>query len=320
MADRLERLVNLVIALREARVPLAASEIRTRVAGYGQSDREAFRRMFERDKADLRALGVPVETAPIDRWGDREGYRIDPARYDLPELDFPADELMALAVAVDATGMGDSAASGLRKLEIDAGRPGVTRASGTGRTPVIDASLAAPHLEVLAGAQLTRTTVRFSYRKAGGETASRTVDPYALVHRRGRWYVVGHDHGRAAQRAFRLDRIDGRVRTLGDPHAFDPPEGEVDVDAVVPAVPADAPRFAVVEASSEIAWQVARSARGAGEPAAGEWSRFTVPVGDPDAFIGWVLEQGPEIVIVEPADLRNRVVAALRRLSEGSST
>jgi hypothetical protein len=107
MTDRLERLINLVIALRETRRPMTAADIRTRVAGYGQSDQEAFRRMFERDKADLRDLGVPVETASLEPYDDRPGYRIDPRQYNLPDVRLAADELAALALAVEATGLTD---------------------------------------------------------------------------------------------------------------------------------------------------------------------------------------------------------------------
>jgi predicted DNA-binding transcriptional regulator YafY len=317
MPDRLERLVNLVIALRETRVPLQASEIRTRVAGYGQSDHEAFRRMFERDKADLRALGVPIETAPIDRFADdRQGYRIDPAAYDLPPLDFSPEELVALAVAVDATGLGDAAAGGLRKLEVDVGAPGLTR--GLGGPSGLGVDLDAPHLEVLAEAQVTRTAVRFRYRAASGATAVRTVDPHALVHRRGRWYLVGRDHDREARRAFRLDRVDGPVRTTGTAGAFVPPAEAPDVDAVVPAAPPDAPETALVEAAPDIAWQVARRARGEGTARPDGWTRFTVPVGDPDGFVGWALGWGPDLVVVGPDVLRERAVAALRRAVGGA--
>lgn len=309
--DRLERLVNLVIALRETRSPLPAADIRSRVAGYGQPDAEAFRRMFERDKADLRALGVPIETAPLDRLGqDRVGYRIDPRAYDLPALDFAPTELMALALAVDATGLADRAAGGLRKLEVDAGGPGLTRGAGHGGLAV---DLAAPHLEALAEAQLTRTVVRFTYRTAAGAAATRTIDPHALVHRGGRWYLVGRDHDRDATRAFRLDRIDGAVRMVGESGAFAPPPGDVDVDAVVPMVPEGAPETAVVDVAPEIAWQVARSARGDGEPGADDWSRYTVPVGDPDAFVGWALSHAGELVVLAPAQLRQRVLTALRQ-------
>ena len=155
MTDRLERLVNLVIALRETSRPLLASDIRERVAGYGQPDPEAFRRMFERDKADLRALGIPIETEPLDRLADdRLGYRIDPEAYDLPELHLAPEEVIALAIAVDATGLADAAAGGLRKLEVDAGGPGLTSGVDSGGVAL---GRPVPGLDLLAEAQLTRT-------------------------------------------------------------------------------------------------------------------------------------------------------------------
>jgi predicted DNA-binding transcriptional regulator YafY len=317
--DRLERLLNLVIALRETRQPLEAADIRTRVAGYGQPDAAAFRRMFERDKADLRVLGVPIETAPLDRWGDdRVGYRIDPKAYDLPPLDLAPEELLALALAVDATGLSDGVGSALRKLEVDADVPGLTR--GAGGAGGLDAGLDAPHLAALSEAQLTRTQVRFDYRTATGSAGTRTVDPHALVHRGGRWYVVAHDHDRAAVRAFRLDRITGEVTAVGRPGAFAVPTEPVDVDAVVPAAPADGPATAVVAVAPDSAWQVARSARGEGEPTEDGWTRFTVAVGDPESFVGWALGRGDEIEVIAPADLRMQVVGALREAAAGGWT
>lgn len=176
MTERLERLLNLVIALRETRCPLGAAEIRTRVAGYGQSDREAFRRMFERDKADLRQLGVPIETAPLGRFDDRTGYRIDPRRYDLPEVRLEPAELTALAMAVEVTGLADEAGSALLKLAVDTGDPAAARAPGE---PPIELALDAPHRSVLMEAQLARKVVRFTYTPPGRAPSRRTVDPYA---------------------------------------------------------------------------------------------------------------------------------------------
>jgi proteasome accessory factor B len=309
VTDRLERLINLVIALRETRRPLPAAEIRSRVAGYGQDDPESFRRMFERDKADLRALGVPLDTAPLDRWDDRVGYRIDPRRYDLPAVRLESGELAALAVALEATGLADDAAAGLRKLAVDAGEPDAARAA-TG--PPVGIALDAPHRAALMEAQLTRTTVRFTYRVPGQPPARRTVDPHALVHRSGRWYVVGHDHDRGARRAFRLDRIAGAVGVVGAPGAFVPPDADVGVDDVVPPAPDVAPETAEVLAAASVAWQVARRARGGGEPAHPGWTAYTVAVGDPDRFVGWVLDLGVDVEVVAPPVLRERIVAHLR--------
>jgi predicted DNA-binding transcriptional regulator YafY len=312
MAERLERLINLVIALRETRVPMTAAEIRGRIGGYGQADAETFRRMFERDKADLRALGVPLETAAVDAWGDRLGYRIDPRRYDLPPVSLEPGELAALALALEATGLAVEAGGGLLKLSIDAGEP---RAALSTTTPAVDVDIDAPYRATLMEAQITRTTVRFEYRPLGRAAATRTVDPHALVHRRGRWYLIGRDHGRDERRAFRLDRIEGGVHPVGQPGAFPPAQDDVRVDDVVPgARDTQEPAMAEVLAVPEVAWQVARRARGGGRPELDGRTAFTIPVLSPEPFVAWVLEYGPDLEVRAPAELRERVVAALERV------
>jgi len=313
VTDRLERLLNLVIALRETRRPLLASDIRERVAGYGQPDQEAFRRMFERDKSDLRALGVPIETRPLDRWDDRMGYRILPSDYDLPPLGLEAEELAALALALEATGLRQDAGAGLLKLQVDAGDGG-PRGTRQSRAPgAIEVDLRAPYRPELMEAQLTRTPVRFPYRPLERDVEDRTVDPWALVHRRGRWYLVGFDHARQERRAYRLDRIAGPVRTAGQPGAFPAPPEDIDVDDVVPPPPPGGPERAEVLASPDIAWQVARRALGPGRPLgdAEERTAYTVAVGDPETFLSWALEYGPQLEVAGPPELRARVVQRL---------
>jgi proteasome accessory factor B len=311
VTDRLERLINLVIALRETRRPMAASDIRTRVAGYGQPDPAAFRRMFERDKADLRDLGVPIETVTLDPFEDRPGYRIDPRRYNLPDVRLAPDELAALAVAVQATGLTDEAGPGLLKLQVAVGDPGGELRSAD---PRLGVNLQGPHREILVAAQVSRTVVRFDYRPLGRNVRQRTVDPHALVHRRGRWYLVGRDHDRDDRRAYRLDRIEGRVVTVGGPGAFDPPP-PADTGDVVPAPPPGGPQTAEVEARDDVAWIVARRARGGGDEQPDGWVRFTVGVRDPEDFVAWVLSLGPEVRVLAPAELRDELVTRLRELA-----
>lgn len=309
MADRLERLINLVIALREARLPMTAEGIRERVAGYDQADYESFRRMFERDKADLRALGVPIESAKTDAWDDYSGYRIDPRRYDLPETALEPSEVAALAVALQATGLLDDAGAGLHKLGVDAGDP-----TATPPPSPVAIDLDAPHRDELLDAQLTRTPVAFAYRAPGRATERRTIDPHALVHRQGRWYVVGRDHARDERRAFRLDRIRGAVEAVGPAGAFPPPPA-AGVEDVVPPPPADAPATAEVAAAPSVGWQVARRARGPGRPGADGWTRYEVTLGDPEAFLTWALQFGPELEVCAPASLRSRAVERLQALA-----
>ena len=314
MVDRLERLINLVIALRETRRPLTVDAINERVAGYEGDRTDAWRRMFERDKADLRDLGVPLRTERVDRFDETLGYRIDPADYDLPDITFEPAELTALALAVQLTGLGDEAAPGLDKLAVGADLPGTTR--GVGRLP-LELGLDAPNRGTLTDALLERRRVRFAYRRpadVGEATTTRRVEPHALLHHRGRWYLRGHDLDRGALRTFRLDRIEGTVRLTGEAGAFVIPDEAPDPREVVPGADLD-PVDAVVLADAEIAWTVARRARGAGEAADRPgWRRFTIRVTDPDSFVSWVLDQGPAIEVVQPADLRARVITHLQGL------
>lgn len=306
MIERLERLLNLVIALRETRRPMTADEIRSSVAGYGQPDHEAFRRMFERDKADLRALGVPVETVPIDRWDDRTGYRIDPSRYDLPPIELSPAEVTALGVAVAVTGLGAVAGPGLQRLAVAAG----TSTNPQGAPPV-EVDLAVPLLPTLLAAQASRTTVRFTYGAPGRPPSVRTVDPHAVVHRRGRWYLVGADHDRGERRSFRLDRVHGSVDTVSGPDAFPEPAEPVDVADVVP-VPRAPIAVATLLVAPTRAFEVARRAQDPGEPQPDGWTRFTVPYAADDEVIALALELGPDGELVAPPELRAVVVARLR--------
>ena len=101
MADRLERLTNLVAVLLETRRPLTLEEIVERVPGY-PPERESHRRQFERDKATLREIGVPISLEAPHAFEQEMGYRIDRRDYELPALDLTDDERVALHLAVTA--------------------------------------------------------------------------------------------------------------------------------------------------------------------------------------------------------------------------
>lgn len=316
MIDRFERLINLVIALRETRRALTVDDINQRVAGYEGVRDESWRRRFERDKAELRELGIPLRTESHPGVDDVVGYRIDPDDYDLPSLQLSPAQLTALALAVQLTGLGDDATVGLSKVAFDADPSG--DAAMVGRLP-LGMSLDAPNLGVLSDAATQRRRVRFRYRRAGDAEADgqpRRVEPHALLRYRGRWYLRGHDLDRDADRTFRLDRIVGDVRATGEAGAFQAPAEPPDPRVVVPDAPPE-PVDAVVRASSAVAWSVARRARGAGEEDPEEgWRRFVVRVTDPTAFRAWLLPLGPEVEVLGPPDLRASVVAHLRALAD----
>ena len=168
---KLDRLLNLTAALLETRVPMTAEEIRARVPGYSTDSDEAFHRAFERDKDDLRELGIPVETVTVGHHEQpRSAYTIERDRYELPDPGFELDELAAIqlaATAVQLEGLDrDDVDEGLRKL----GRAGAhrrhRRAPRCGPDPTHAAG------PVRRRARATRGPLRLPRR--GAATCSRT--------------------------------------------------------------------------------------------------------------------------------------------------
>src|ERR1700744_4042891 len=97
--SKVERLVNLVIALLSTRGFITAEKIRRSLAGYSASPSvEAFSRMFERDKNELRDLGVPLEVGRVSALDPTEGYRINREAYALPAVELTDDAAAAVAV------------------------------------------------------------------------------------------------------------------------------------------------------------------------------------------------------------------------------
>src|SRR5204863_2458804 len=121
---RTERLVNLVICLLSTRRFLTASQIAATVPGYEHDpddlrDHEAFQRKFERDKAELRDLGVPLETGTASVFDVEPGYRIARREYALPDIHLEPDEAAAVGIAArlwQHAGLAAAASSALTEL------------------------------------------------------------------------------------------------------------------------------------------------------------------------------------------------------------
>lgn len=309
MGEKVERLVNLTVALLETRRPLTFHELKARTGYYGQDDAQSARRMFERDKDALRELGVPIETRPLDAFEAELGYAIDRRRYELPDVDLTSDEVAALAVALRAVG---DAGSRLALTKVAARAPDPPPDLHEPDVPRVD--LDVDPVDPLAAAVVDRRPLRFAYRAASGEASERTLEPYAVASRRGAWYVVGRDRARDAIRAFRLDRIDGAVEPAGAPGSFEIPadldvgthlEGQAeDVDASIAVAP-------------ELAWEAElRGGAPTGEEVDGlRVHRFVRA--NPWRTRAWAVGHGPDVRVLEPEALRDDVIRALRAVAEG---
>ena len=313
-AKKTERLLNLVICLLATRRYLSVQEIRDAVPGYGSESEEAFRRMFERDKLELRELGIPLETgSDVAAHDDEPGYRIARRDYELPPISLEPDEAAALGLAArlwHSAPLAGATATALLKL----------RAAG------IDAPASSGALEPRVGGNepafadcLAAVTeghpVRFTYRTAGRPPQERAVDPWGVVWWHGRWYLVGHDAHRADVRVFRLSRIVGQVTAAGEPGAVTRPPG-TDLTALVARMAGDEPRsIARVRLRAGAGWALRREG-GSSTPDGDGWDVVEVGYSDPERFADRVTGYGADAVVLAPAEARDAVVARLRALAE----
>jgi proteasome accessory factor B len=309
----LERLINLVALLLESNRPLTFDEIRDRLPAWQQEDRDTAKRQFERDKDTLRQIGIPVEVVPTDAWEVQEGYVIPRGRYALPDISFTSEEAAALFVAAHQPGPDREAAQAFRKLAlgVDTGvLPSLPRDGGAGADP------SGPHLHGLADAVSRRRRVRFRYRPVRGRAGERRVDAWALVFRRGAWYLVGRDRRRGEPRSFRLSRILSPVSDAGE--GDPPPEGfrAADQLALGPWGLGEPKTTARLAFSPKVAWWALAEVPGARtvRTRRGGWIEAEVPAGEGESFVSWVLSFGPDTEVLAPRKLRDAVVAALEAL------
>ena len=302
--DKLERLLNLTAALLNASRPLSAAELRERLGKGAYSDNKAaFRRTFERDKADLRTIGVPLEVSTLHHLDPPvEGYRIPAAQYSGRDLRFDPDELAALHLATGLVRVEGGAGGALAKLgdPDEAVSPGW--AETVGELPFHEA------LSTLMGAAARHGAVSFAYRGA-----DRVVEPWRLSFHRGHWYVAGWDRGSSEERLFRVDRIDGEVGDSG-PAEHPPGEGR-DPGAAKPwefgAGPAVKAR--VLVDADQAAW-ACHIAGTDGESRPDGSVVLTLAVRDPEAFRTFVLGFLHHAEVIEPQWLRDETVAWLEAL------
>lgn len=300
--SKLERLLNLTAALLDTGRALTAAELRERIEDY-PDDPVAFHRAFERDKEDLREMGVPIRRITLlrDDGKETEAYRIHKDEYYLRDPGLEPDELAAIHLAAAAVRM-----DGLEGMEALWKLGGAAAAGDAGEAPTVHLP-ADPRLADVFKAVSEHRVLEFGY-----QGATRHVEPQRLDFRRGRWYLTGHDRDRGAERNFRLDRIDGDVST-GEAGAFErrtstriagdeawelgdePPVG---VRLLVD-------RDQVASASQHLGDEVPREDRPDGSAV------FTLRVTNRAAFRGFVLGFLEHAEVLEPTEVRDDLVAWL---------
>jgi proteasome accessory factor B len=317
---RTERLLSIVVLLLSTRRYLTAEQIRAAVHGYPDQE-DAFKRMFERDKEELRDLGIPLETGLNNAFDEEPGYRIRRQDYELPEIHLEADEAAVLGIAArvwQSAELAGAAAGALLKLRA-AGAVGAAGAPGLDDDqqprPGIEPRLttAEPAFGPLWEAVRDRRPVTFSHKAPGRSDAiRRELEPWGVVNRRGHWYVAGHDRTRNATRVFRLDRIEGPVKMSGPARSVTVPPG-TDVRELVKDWDTPLPRDheAVLRVRVGAGAGVRRYAKTVVADDDG-WDRITVQFADVPWYADYLASFGPVVMVVGPPDLREAVISRLK--------
>jgi proteasome accessory factor B len=322
--DSAERIVNLALYLASATAPVTAEACRVAVAGYpDRQDEAAFLRMFERDKEDLRTSGLVIEVVDVE---GTEAYRLDQGASFAPPLHLDARQLAVLAV-VGATFAADPSFPfredlrlALAKLALGSGTATSSEAAAMrGLLADEDPEEQGRVVAVLAGAAERRKIATFSYTDAAGTGSDRTVEPWGLYVHDGRWYLVGRDRGVGEPRVFAAVRMRDVAVEPAKPKTPDferPADFDVAKYARLPFQLGPASIRAEVLFAPEVAWRAQRLAAGAGrlESRPGGGALWHVDAADGDALLRWTVENGPGIEILAPAELRERMADALRRV------
>lgn len=308
--DPAERLLNLIIALTHARVRMTRAQIRGSVVGYELTEDgltaeaarrkdAAFERMFERDKDELRRMGVPLQTVVDPTHGDEIGYKIDASDAAMPAIDFSPAEAAALALAAEywqGAMLGPDAHQGLTKI--------ASATQSVPRTPLTlgaRTTAASDATAIVVDARARRMVVQFEYTSEGSGTLTRTVEPWQVLLRGSAEYLYGFDRDREEPRTFRLSRIHGTMRTVG-------PDGAYEIPRPLPAFDWSGPqarRGATVGLRPETGHALRQ--RGTVVGAEGDWDLVDVTYRYSDALRDEVLGLGGMAKVIDPLDIADDV-------------
>jgi proteasome accessory factor B len=321
--DKTERLLNLLIMLLVQRHFVPKGRIRAIL--YPDSSDDAFEKMFERDKDDLRSIGVPIEVGQMDAYFDDEpGYRVSPDEFQLPQIELAADEAAVIGLATRVWGharLAEATTEAVRKLTAF-GLPVDVSA-----LDIVEPRLVAeePSFDVFWEASQDRTPVEFEYLRSGqAEPATRHLQPWGVVRYSGRWYAVGFDTDRGEERVFRLSRVQGQARKSGSPASYDVPAG-VDIRGVTRRLaPVPVAETVTVLVRAGAGHSLRRSAGTietdvAGPDAATTWDRLTLERGGV-ALAEELLSYGADVYVEAPVALRETMLERLAAVVERSAS
>ena len=300
-----ERLVNLTIALLATKRYLTKTEIFNSVEGY-EGTPETRERMFERDKDDLRSLGIEIEVGSFDPlFNDEAGYKIKQEKYQFDLGDISSIEVSLLSLAAQAwqeASFGDVAQRALLKLR----SIGIPSDELSIPATVHKLNDGGQDLSLITKAIAQSQLLAFSYLDSSLNANMRSVVPIALSTRNGLWYLSGVDQEIQEIRTFRVDRISSAITASEGPIDFETPTGFDPSKAHSDSPTHD---FALIDV--RVGKASSLRALAISTQSLGEWDQIKVPILNLESLCSIVLWHGPDAFVKEPAELRDLVVGHL---------
>jgi proteasome accessory factor B len=308
VSRKTERLVNLTIALLATKRYITKSEIFRTVDGY-EGSAESKERMFERDKDDLRNLGIEIEVGSFDPlFEDEAGYRIKPDRYQFQLGDINSQEISLLSLAAEAwrgAALDGTALTALRKLHA----MGIESDIESIPDLAPHANIQDKNLQIAISAITSKQKISFAYLGEDLSAQERKIAPYAVTSRYGHWYLYGFDLEKEAVRSFRLDRLASDIKVEGKTGAF---EVSSDFNLAALSSTSEEAKTALLYLRTDRALALrsrSKPATKASEIAG--WDLVEIKYRDQERFIEEVLWYGEDAVLIEPHSVQAEIIARL---------
>lgn len=308
MSRKTERLVNLTIALLATKRYITKSEIFRTVDGYEGSD-ESKERMFERDKDDLRNLGIEIEVGSFDPlFEDEAGYRIKPDSYQFQLGTVSSEEVALLSLAAEAwrgAALDGSALTALRKLHA------IGIESDLDSIPEL-----APHvnsrdknLQLAISAITAKKKISFQYVTEELASQTRKIAPYAVSSQFGHWYLYGQDLEKQALRSFRLDRISSDIEDVSKAGSYEIPS-DFNLRNHVDSTDHSSTAELYLRAGKALTLR-ARATEPSRNSVVPGWDLITLNFRDSERLLEELLWYGDDVVLLSPKNLRDEIIARL---------
>ena len=307
VSRKIERLINLTIALLATKRYLTKSEIFRTVEGY-EGSAETKERMFERDKDDLRKLGITIDVGSFDPlFNDEAGYRIKSENYQLDLGEVTPTQISLLSLAAEAwqgAAFADATQSAILKLSA-IGVPS-DPIDIPGLSPKLSNS--SKDLEVITDAIASSDFLVFDYLSSDLDAEQRTIVPIALSNRSGFWYVSGVDQEIQEVRTFRLDRVHSVIELHKNKSTFEFP-ADFDLQTIDVTT---SNQQAVIDVRKGKGYALRRLATSTQD--LGEWDQIKIPIHSVRSLSAEILWHGVDVFVHEPAELREYIVEQLQSL------